>query len=86
MKLKLDTPDAAVASSAAPPIVHSGGLKFMFDIVRVRVRGGTVKGWKFSNDRNAGAIRCHTVAVIFFVLDGAIVHFVSVTSSMLFCM
>ena len=75
MKLKAVTPDADVASSAAP-IVHSGGLKFMFDIVRVRVRGGIVKGWKFSNDRNAGAIRCHTVAVIVFVVDSAIIHFV----------
>ena len=74
MKLNADTPDAAVGSSAAP-IVHSGGLKFMFDIVRVRVKGGTVKGWKFSNDRNAGAIRCHTVDANAFFADSAIIIF-----------
>ena len=62
-------PRAVAVPAAAAPGAPAGclkrvcrGLWFLFDIVRVRVSGGTVKGWKFTNDKNAGEIRYYRIA------------------------
>ena len=75
-------PRAVAVPAAAAPGAPAGclrrvcrGLWFLFDIVRVRVSGGTVKGWKFTNDKNAGEIRYYRIAFGFVVVAVAVMKF-----------